>query len=853
LTVLPFNAIFPPTVEKGDGEMKCPQCHAENNDSSRFCSNCAAPLGQAGPAAASLTKTLETPVHVMKLGSLFAGKYKILEEIGHGGMGVVYKAEDVKLKRSVALKFLPPHLMDSPELKERFIIEAQAAAALNHPNICVIHEVGESEDRPYIAMEYVDGETLRDKLRAGPLKPQEALDIAIQITSGLGEAHRKGIIHRDIKSANIMVTEKGQAKVMDFGLAKLRGGSSLTKSQTTLGTVAYMSPEQARGDELDQRTDLWSLGVVLYEMLTGEVPFKGDRDVSIIYSIVHEEPKSLRVRKPPVPEELQQVIARALKKNREARYGSADDMLKDLKAYQTALQMEGSGVLNLKTLGRRLRMPRVAVPAVAALALLVFAGVRLLEHQARARPVQPEKSIAVLPFINDSPDQENTYFINGVMEEILGSLQKIKALRVISRTSVEQYRERKKSIRQIAKELGVNYIVEGSAQKYGNAFRLRAQLIMAEHESHLWGESFQQKITDVEDIFNIQIKIAKSIAEELKAVISPQEQRLIEKIPAADLEVYDKYLKARSYWTDFTKESLYKAIEYLNSAIEKNPDWAPLYAGLAEVWIWIQQAGWEPPSVVAPKILENLKKAMELDPDLAEVHYQSAVIAQLVEWDWEKSEKEFLKSLAINPNNPLPRLMYAQLLLILNRGDESLAQREVAIRLDPLNYSTKLLYIGTLVQAGDCKTSISLMEEALATHPADFNINGMLEFAAYKVKDYDRVIRALKYSLPFPFEEDKYKEIERIYRERGIVPAYEGLMKHMEKYAENNYIGFSDMAARYMIADQPDKAMDWIEKGFESHDPIMTYITKSAQLFEPLFGNPRFIAICEKMNLPLPK
>jgi TolB-like protein len=464
-----------------------------------------------------------------------------------------------------------------------------------------------------------------------------------------------------------------------------------------------------------------------------------------------------------------------------------------------------------------------------------------------------EKSVAILPFKNDSPDEANTYFINGLMEEVLNNLQKIKDLRVISRTSVEQYRNQTKPIPEIAKELGVNYIVEGSGQKYGNSFRLRTQLIMAEHESHLWGESFQQKITDVEDIFNIQIRIAESIAKELKAVISPEEKRLIEKIPAADLEVYNEYLKARSYWTDFTRESLNKALEYLNSAIEKNPDWAPLYAGLAEVWIWIQQAGWEQPSVAGPKIFENLNKAMELDPDLAEVHYQSAVIAQLVEWNWEKSEQEFLKALAINPNNGLSRLMYAQLLLILNRSDESLAQRELAFSLDPLNPIMKLLYSGTLGQAGDWKTCLSVAEELVAANPVDLNSNGIAEIAAYRLKEYDKIIRSVKYSLPFTIEEDAFKDIERIYSESGIVSAYEEIMKHLEKYAENNYICFMDMSTRYIIANQPDKAMDWIEKGFELHDPQMTYITTTGRYFDQLFGNPRFIAICEKMNLPLPK
>jgi TolB-like protein len=507
--------------------------------------------------------------------------------------------------------------------------------------------------------------------------------------------------------------------------------------------------------------------------------------------------------------------------------------------------------VNNKTVTQKSLKARITLVSISLLVLIVLGYFFIPKIFKSPKPV--EKSIAVLPFVNDSSNDSTTYFMDGVMEEILTNLQTVKDLRVISRTSVEQYRNQTKSIPEIARELGVNYIVEGSGQKYGSSFRLRVQLIMAKHESHLWGESFQQKITEVEDIFNIQIRIAESIAKELKAVISPDERKLIEKIPAADLEVYDSYMKARSYLINFTRESANKALEYLNTAVKKNPDWAPLYAGLAELWTWIQQAGWELPSVAGPKILENLNKAKELDPDIAEVHYQSAVIAQLVEWNWEKSEKEFLKALAINPNNALYRLMYAQLLLILDRDDESVEQRELAISLDPLNPNTKFLYLGTLVQAGDYKKSVSLAEEALAINPMDISLNSMLEIAAYRCKDYDKVIRAVKYALPITINEDDFKDIERIYSESGIVKAYEEILKHLEKYAENNYISFIEMAFRYIIANQPDKAMDWIEKGFESHDPIMTYITRSGHFFDTLFGNPRFIAICKKMNLPLPK
>ena len=376
--------------------VKCPICQYENPEDSRFCNKCGTQILPFEQISISQTKTIQILERELTKGRIFAGKYRIVEEIGRGGMGVVYKAEDTKLKRTIALKFLPQDLSLHPEAKERLIREAQAAAALDHPNICTIYEVDETEEKSFISMAYVKGQSLKDRIESGPIEQEKALEISIQIAEGLKEAHKMGIVHRDIKSANIMVDEKGQVKIMDFGLAKVSGSTLITREGTTMGTLAYMSPEQTRGEAVDHRSDIWSLGVVLYEVLSGQLPFKGDHDASILYSIVHEEHKNLKAIKPGIPAEMQQIVNRALKKKPESRYSSVDEMLEDLVKYKKILKAEEIGITDFRSLLRSIRQPRVAVPLILTILALCVIVVWLLKRSAKIRWAKNE----AIPEIN---------------------------------------------------------------------------------------------------------------------------------------------------------------------------------------------------------------------------------------------------------------------------------------------------------------------------------------------------------------------------------------------------------------------------------------------------------------------
>jgi eukaryotic-like serine/threonine-protein kinase len=822
---------------------ECPKCHAENRDDSKFCGNCAAPLG---PAGATLTRTLETPVQVIRAGTMVAGKYKVVEEIGHGGMGVVYKAEDVKLKRFLALKFLPPHLMDSPELKERFLVEAQAAAALNHPNICTIHEVGEDEGRPYIAMEFVDGETLKDKLRQGPLKAAAALKIAGQVAAGLGEAHHKGIIHRDIKSANIMVTPKGQAKVMDFGLAKLRGGSSLTRSQTTIGTVAYMSPEQAQGRDLDPRTDIWSLGVVLYELLAGKLPFRGDHDQAVIHQIVHAGPEPLRRSRPDIPPDVELIVGQALAKKPADRYQGMEELQEDLEAVAEGLKPLKARPRRAprKILGIGTAYLYAAVPA--ALALLLGLNIGSLRSRLLGRGPAAAIRLAVLPFANLTGDPQQEFFSDGLTQQMnaqLGGLNP-QALSVIGNASVARYKKTNTPIDQIGRELGVQYVLEGGTQREGTRIRITAELIRTKDQSQVWAETFDK---DAASMLAIQSDVVQKVAAALAVKLLPAGQASLAKSRTIDPAAYEAYLKASQHWIKMTPGDADTAQKYLEQALRIQPDYAAAYTGLFWVWSVRNQNAIVPSTVAVPKAKAAVLKALELDENQAEAHYALASFRTWMDRDLAAAGPEWKRAVELDPSFTLGLASYSHYLMCLGRMEESLIMIKKALDLDPYNVTIQSFNVQCLYFARRYDDAIAAAKTTLAMQPDNpvalngalnaYALAGMGREAVAVMKEYFRPLQVpgLEAALDAGFVED------------GLRGAAKRIAPLIAPAAQEMRLVPTDYAQLYILAGDEEQAMKQLEKAFEFNDPNITYLRQPQ--YDPLRPDPRFQDLMRRTGL----
>ena len=594
--------------------------------------------------------------------------YKILEKLGEGGMGVVYLAEDTKLKREVAIKFLPHHISANEEERKRFEIEAQAAASLNHPNISTIHAIEESDEGVFIVMEFIDGMELKQKIEEGNLKLNEAIDITIKIAEGLKTAHIKGIIHRDIKSSNIMVANDGAVKIMDFGLAKVTGSNMLTKAGATLGTAAYMSPEQASGQNVDHRSDIWSLGILFYELLTGELPFKADYDAAWAYLIMNENPLPPSELDRKIPAQVDVVVLKMLEKDRIKRYATAEDFIQSLNDAKSGLQTTGN------------------------------------KNKAKA--------IAVLPFNNISPDQESDYFSDGLAEELIMNLSRLKDMRVVPKTASMQYKGSKPGIKTIGRELGVRYYIEGSVRKFKDNLRITAQLIDVETETQLWAETYKGNLAD---IFDIQEQVSKQIVDALMVKLTPTEKVELTKRPTTNHEAYDCNLRARGFLYQFNKNKLKIAIQLFEKAIELDQEYANAYAGLGEAYANLYLL-FEKKEVWLEKSIEASSKALMYDSSLSEA-YAALGLCYFNKNMPEEALKASQKAIDLDPSDFIAYWILGRIYYTTDRYSEAIELFKKVIELNTEFYSAYVDLRMSYEKLGDMEKQKETISKQLKIFP----------------------------------------------------------------------------------------------------------------------------------------
>lgn len=791
------------------------------------------------------------------------GHYEIVSEIGRGGMGEVYLARDISLDRRVALKLMSANFMNDAERVRRFTQEAKAASALDHPNVCTIYEVGQYSSFLYIAMQYIDGLTLRQLIGSRPLKRDALLSISLQTADALAAVHDLSIIHRDIKSDNIIVTPKGQAKVLDFGLAKLttsrpRADRSQTETESTrtgvvMGTPCYMSPEQARGEHVDHRSDIFSLGVVIYEMATGAVPFKRKSPAETMNAVINEPHTPVAKINEEIPTELSAVVDRALSKAPADRYQRTGDMLADLRQVGRAVGLLGpsdseGGVIPYVPQRRLPARPWIRAVTLLGLALLIGLGLWLFSLRLVPQPRLRIESVAVLPLENLSGDPQQEYFADGITDALIGDLAKIGALRVISRTSTMHYKGTKKSLPEIARELKVDAVVEGTVQRASERVGIRVQLIQAATDRHLWVESYER---DLRDVLGLQSEIARAIAREIQTKLTAGEQARLAHNRPVNRKAFDDHLQGRYlYWNMRTKENLEKAIEYFQSAINADRTYAPAYAGLADCYnlLGTEQIGALPPIESRRKAEEAAGEALQLDGELAEAHAALGWVKHF-NWDWAAAEREFKLAIELNPNHANGHLFYAGFLASSGRLEEGIGEVNRAQELDPFSLAISAQRGFILENARRYDEAIEQLRRVIAVDPNRYPAHWYLGHTYAASGRFNEAIAASEKAAALSGRSPgALGFLGLAYGLAGRKDEANNVLKELLELKRRRYVSPPALANVYLGLGNKDQALFWLEKGYQERSNYMAYL-KVFPLLDPLRSDPRFDDLLRRIGL----